>query len=103
MLTNVNIADKTSGIIYHDLTGNFPFISLDGSICFFVLYHYESNAILAMPIMGLNDKTIFEAYKQYFDKLTIKGFKPRLNIIDNQATKYIKQFLAEDECKFQLV
>jgi hypothetical protein len=48
-------ADKTSGIVYHNLTGLFPFISLDGSMCFFVLYHYESNCILATPISGLDD------------------------------------------------
>jgi hypothetical protein len=32
-------ADKNNGIVYHDLTGSFPFMSLDGSVCFFVLYH----------------------------------------------------------------
>ncbi len=45
-------ADKNSGIVYHDLTGSFPFMLLDGSICFFVLYHYELNCILASPIAG---------------------------------------------------
>jgi hypothetical protein len=58
------IADKNSGILYHDLTGSFLFMSLDGSVCFFVLYHYKSNSILADPITGLDDKTIFEAYKK---------------------------------------
>ncbi len=96
-------ADKTSGIVYHDLTRLFPFISLDGSVCFFVLYHYESNCILATPISGLDDKTIFEGFKKYFDELTANGFKPKLNIMDNQATKHIKQFLSENECKLQLV
>ena len=72
-------------------------------MCFFVLYHYESNCILATPISGLDDKTIFEAYKQYFNELTAKGFKPKLNIMDNQATKHIKQFLSENKCKLQLV
>jgi hypothetical protein len=56
-------ADKQSGVMYNDLTGNFPFISLDGSVCFLVMYHYESNAIFAIPIVGLDDVTIFEAYK----------------------------------------
>jgi hypothetical protein len=56
-------ADKNSGIIYHDLTGLFPFMSFNGSVCFFVLYHYESNAILATPIAGLDDVSIFNAYK----------------------------------------
>jgi hypothetical protein len=66
-------------------------MSLDGSVCFFVLYHYESNCILADPIKALDDKTIFEAYRKQYDKLTKKGFKVKLNVMDNQATKYIKQ------------
>jgi hypothetical protein len=96
-------ADKTSGVVYHDLTGSFPFMSFDGSVCFFVLYHYESNAILATPITGLDDVSIFNAYKTYFDVLTKKGFKPKLNIMDNQATKHIKIFLTENNCKLQVV
>ncbi len=68
-------ADKQSGIVYHDLTGSFPFMSFDGSVCFFVLYHYESNAILATPIAGLDDVSIFKAYKQYIEELAQKGFK----------------------------
>jgi hypothetical protein len=96
-------ADKNNGIVYHDLTGSFPFMSLDGSVCFFILYHYESNSILATPIAGLDDKSIFEAYKTRFRELEAKGFKPKLNSVDNQATKHIKQFLTENECKLQLV
>ncbi len=96
-------ADKMSGFVYHDLTKSFPFISQDGSVCFFVLYHYELNCIFATPISGLDNKTTFEAFKKYFDELMAKGFKPKLNIMDNQATKHIKQFLSENECKLQLV
>jgi hypothetical protein len=35
-------ADKVSGVVYNDLTGYFPFMSIDGSVCFFVLYHYKT-------------------------------------------------------------
>ena len=96
-------ADKRSGVVYNDLTGNFPFVSFDGSICFLVVYHYEANAIFAVPIAGLDDKSIFNAYKKTFDELTQKGFKPKLNIMDNQATRYIRTFLTTEECKLQLV
>ena len=65
-------------------------MSFDGSVCFFVLYHYESNAILATPIAGLDDVSIFNAYKKYFKDLTAKGFKPKFNVMDKQATKQIK-------------
>jgi hypothetical protein len=37
-------ADKNSGIVYHNLRGLFPFMLLESSMCFSVLYHYESNA-----------------------------------------------------------
>jgi hypothetical protein len=48
-------ADKVTGVIYNDLTGKFPFMSLDGSVCFFVMYHYETNSILATPITNMDD------------------------------------------------
>jgi hypothetical protein len=68
-------------------------MSFNGSICFFALYHYESNAILATPIAGLDDVSIFNAYNKYFKDLTAKGFKPKLNVMDNQAMWHIKKFL----------
>ena len=53
--------------------------------------------------MGLDNVTIFKAYKQYFEELRRKGFKPKLNIMDNQATKHIKKFLTENNCRLQIV
>jgi hypothetical protein len=94
---------KNSGIVYHNLTGSFLFMSYDGSICFFILYHYESNTILGTPIAGLGNISIFEAYKKQFENLAAKGFKPNLNVMDNQATKHIKKCLTKNECKVQLV
>ncbi len=32
-----------------------------------------------------------------------KGFKPKLNVMDNQATKHIKKILNKNKCKLQLV
>jgi hypothetical protein len=92
-------ADKNNGVVYNKLTGSFPFISLDGSICLLIMYHYEANSILAKPISALDDIRIFNTYKMQFDDLTSKGFKPKINIMDNQATKHIKAFLTEQQCK----
>ncbi len=78
-------ADNNSGIVYHYLTGSFPFMLYDGSICFFALYHYESNAILGTPIAGLDNISIFEMYRKQFENLAAKGFKSKLNVMDNQA------------------
>jgi hypothetical protein len=96
-------ANKHSGVLYNNLTGNFPFMLYDGSVCYLVLYHYKSNAIMATPITGLDGVCIFNAYKLNFNELKSKGYKPILNVMDNQATKYIKKFLTKEECKLQLV
>ncbi len=95
--------DKNNRVVYNDLMDSFPFISLEGSIYFFLVYHYKANAILAMPIAGLDNISIFKAYKMQFEDLTSKGFKPKINIMNNQAAKHIKAFLTEQQCKLQLL
>ena len=98
-----HLPKKNTGILYNGMTGNFPFMSLDGSACYLIFYQYETNLILATPITGQDNKRIFNAYKLRFDKLTAKGFKPKLNVMDNQEIKYIKHFLTNNECRLQLV
>jgi hypothetical protein len=49
-------ADKHTGVLYSNLTGTFPFMSLEGSVCFLVVYHYKTNAILALPIKKLHQR-----------------------------------------------
>jgi hypothetical protein len=96
-------ADRHLGVVYNNLTGNFPFISFNKSICYLVMDVYKANAILATPIAGLDNMSIYNAYKSNFKELTKKGFKPKLNVMDNQATKHIKKIITKEECKLQLV
>jgi hypothetical protein len=76
-------ADKISGVVYNDCTGDFPYMSLDGNVCFFVMYYYETNVILITPIAGLDSERILEAYTKNFEYLASKGFKPKVNVMDN--------------------
>ena len=109
MMLNANLycfaafADKHTGTIYNDLTGTFPFMSLEGNVCFLVVYHYETNAILALPISGFSDDVIFRAYKEIYEMIESKGFVIRFNVMDNQASKVIKQFLTPKQCELMLV
>ncbi len=109
MMLNANLycfaafADKHTGMIYNDLTGTFPFMSLEGNVCFLVVYHYENNAILALPISGFIDNVIFRAYKEIYEMIELKGFVIRFNVMDNQASKVIKQFLTSKQCELMLV
>jgi hypothetical protein len=55
-------ADKTTGVVYNNCTGKFPFMSLDENVCFFVMYHYKTDTILATPIPGLDNASILAIY-----------------------------------------
>jgi hypothetical protein len=67
------------------------------------MYHYKTNAILVKAIANVDDRSIFDAYKEIFETLEKKGYKPKMNVMDNQATKYIKKFLTEKECDLQIL
>jgi hypothetical protein len=67
-------ADKMTGILYPNLTGTFPFMPLEGNVCFLVVYHYESNAILLLPVANFANNTILAAYQEQF------GFSSPRNI-----------------------
>jgi hypothetical protein len=54
------------GVFYSDLTGTFPFMSLEGNICFLIVYHYETITILALPIANFSDDCVLAAYKKTF-------------------------------------
>ncbi len=54
-------ADKRMGIIYSNLTGTFSFMSLKENVYFLIVYHYESNTILALSIANFANKTILAA------------------------------------------
>ena len=71
-------AEKVSGVVYNNCTGDFPYMSLDGNICFFVMYHYKTNTILITLIVGLDSERILEAYKSSVEYLVSKGFKPKV-------------------------
>ena len=96
-------ADKHTGTLYKDLTGLFSFQSLEGNVCFLVVYHYETNAILALPINGFSNKIIIAAYKQQYEMLESKGHVIRLSVMDNQASQTIKKFFTKNQCKLMWI
>ena len=97
------LADKQNGTLYTDATGALPVISLDGHQYYFVAYDYDTNYIYAIPIKDVTDKTIIEAFDQVFTDLTDKGYKPTFNVTDNQASRPLKAYLKEKDCKWQFV
>jgi hypothetical protein len=81
----------------------FPFMSLEGNDCFLIVYHYKLNAILALSIANFTNKTILTVYQQQFELLKSRGHKICLNVMDNQASKVIKNYLTKNKCDNLLV
>ncbi len=78
-------------------------MSLKGNVCFLEVYHYTSNAILALPISGFSDEKVFAAYTKQYGLLQSKGFDIKLNVMENQPSKIIKQYLTPKQCNLMLV
>jgi hypothetical protein len=103
VFTFAAFADKQTRLLCTDLTGTFPFMSLEGNICFLIVYHYKLNAILALPIANFTDKTILTVHKQQFKLLELRGHKIQFNVMDNQESKVIKKYLTVNQCNNILV
>jgi hypothetical protein len=99
----VLFADKHTGVLYSDLTGSFPFMSLEGSVCFLILYHYKTNAIMALPITNFTDDSILATNIKQIELLERKGYKIKLNVMYNQACCIITNYLVSTQCDLMLV
>ena len=68
-----------------------------------VAYDYQTNAILVEPVKSFDSPSILAAFQKHFRYLEGKGFKPTFNVLDNQASKVIKEFLMEEGSPYQFV
>ena len=87
------LADKQQGTFYSDCTGALPTRALEGQQLFFVAYAYDPNYIFAIPIASTSNDHIITAYREVFQTLIDKGFKPTFSITDNQASAPIRAYL----------
>jgi polyhydroxyalkanoate synthesis regulator phasin len=97
------LADKHTGTMYTDATGALPVVTLEGHQYYFVAYAYDPNYIFAIPMRNVKDESILKAFDNVFQELKEKGFKPEFNVMDNQATRPIKEYLKKENAKWQFV
>ncbi|KAL7503761.1 hypothetical protein ACHAXN_001695, partial [Cyclotella atomus] len=97
------LADQIDGTTYTDLTGRFPTMSLENKQYIFVAYDYTTNAIIVRAISDREAPTIVSAFEDIFSYLETKGFKPRFNVLDNEASSAITEYLRSNDIKWQFV
>jgi hypothetical protein len=88
--------------IYTDLTGRFTTPSLSGNKCIFILCDYESNIIISAPMKNRGDKGMVRAFDLLIQSLIIRGLKPSLQRLDNEASLALRNYLTKQGIDYQL-
>jgi len=94
---------EPTGQTHMDLTGKFPVQSLSGNNYILVVYDYDSNGILTVPLPNRCTKSILAAYQIAHACLCAAGLCPKLQCLDNEALQALKDFLVAEDVDYQLV
>jgi hypothetical protein len=91
------------GQLYTDLTGKFSVRSSKGNSYVMVCYVYDCNYIKVIPMKYRSASEWVKAYDTIHQKITVKGFKPKLQTLDNEASAAMKIFFTINDIDYQLV
>ena len=87
---------------YHYLVGSFPYKASIVNQYIFVLYYYDTNAILSRKINNKQVAGISDAFQYLYNILKAKINDPNLYIIDNEASSKMKEEMIKYEISYQL-
>jgi hypothetical protein len=91
----VYAAIMETGQIYTYLTCRFPTISLSGNKYILILYDYGSNIVLSAPMKNRGDKEMVRAFDLLIQSLIIRGLRPLMQRLDNNAYLAFKNYLTK--------
>jgi hypothetical protein len=91
------------GQLYTDLTGKFPVRSSKGNSYVMVCYIYDCNYDKFIPIKSRSASEWVKSYDSVHQELTVKGFKPKIQTLDNEASDTLNNFFAANDIAYQLV
>jgi hypothetical protein len=91
------------GQLYTDLPGKFPVRSSKGNSYVMLYYIYGYNYIKFVPMKSRSASEWVKAYDSIHQELTVKGFKPKLQTLDNGASAALKNFFTINDIAYQLV
>jgi hypothetical protein len=89
--------------LYTDLTGKFPVRSSKVNSYVMLCYIYDCNYIKVVPMKSRSASEWVKAYYSIHQELTVKGFKPKLQTLDNEASTALNNFFTVNEIAYQLV
>jgi hypothetical protein len=68
-----------------------------------IVYSYDCNYIKPVPMKSRSASEWVRAFGEVFQELTSRGFKPKLQTMDNEASAALKNYFTEQDITYQLV
>jgi hypothetical protein len=109
--TNTNLGTKTH-LVYAvlvdqrqlctDLTGKFLVKSSKENSYVKICYVYDCNYVKLVPMKSRSASEWVKSYDHIHQELTAKGFKPKLQTLDNEALAALKNFFTTNYVEYQL-
>jgi hypothetical protein len=90
------------GQLYMDLMGRFPVRSSKESWYTMMVYYAYCKCAMPVAMKSRSSSEWLKAYGGIHQELTSRGFKPRLQTMDNDASPALKSYLTENDISYQL-
>ena len=103
MFVYAALADNINGVMYSDLTGRLPVESYWGIQYIVIAYIYDENVIILRPMKNRTDACMVSVFKDIYEYLKERKFKPKLHVMDNECSKAVQAIIKEQEVPIQLV
>jgi hypothetical protein len=89
--------------IYTDITGRFTTTYISGNKYILILYDYDSNSnsVLAAPRKNRGDKDMVRDFDLFVQSLIIRGLKPSLQRLYNEASLALRNYLTKQGIDYQ--
>jgi hypothetical protein len=91
------------GQLYTDLMGKFPVRSSKGNSNVMLCYVYDCSYIKVVTMKSRSASEWVKTYDSIHQELTVKGVKPKLQTLDNEASAALKNFFTVNNITYQLV
>ena len=90
------------GLFGTDQTGKLPTTSRRGHKYLFILYSYDPNSILILLIKSREEKEFLRVHDVVIEYLEVRGLKPSIQRLDNEASKAYKHQIQNHNVQYQL-
>ena len=92
---------EATGNIYSNQTVCFPLTPAQGNAYVVIFYNYDGNHIKSVPIKNRIKEELLRAYQLAYQYYWARYFEPKVHKLDNETSKLVEQFVAEQQAKIE--